>query len=625
MKTRYRKFIMLIPVCLMACSIKLYAQMSLVPFVNNVTAVTDIGNCGDNRVFIVEQAGKIRIADLQGVLYPVPFLSITGRVLDGGERGLLGLAFSPDYLNDGRFYVNYTNNTGNSVISRFLVSTTNPDVADSLNEEILLTVNQPYSNHNGGAMFFGKDGYLYISLGDGGSAGDPGNRAQNPQELLGKLLRIDVNVPAGFSIPDDNPFYNNSGAGNPLIWSLGLRNAWRVTPDKLNGDVWIADVGQNLWEEIHHQQASSTGGENYGWRCYEGNVPYNTAGCQPQSAYVSPIYVFAHGPACSVTGGYVYRGAEYSSWFGRYFFTDYCDGLIRSLLPTSGGNYLYNTYGTFQTFVYSTFGQDRYGELYIGKNSTGVMKLTDAGCSPVAFISPLDTISHCGMDYTFTTPAGQGFLYQWFLNGVAIANATSNSYTANQNGNYHVQVVNTSFCSSNSDTVFLELTPAPAVTIGGVPGYTCLNYGPVTLTGNPAGGTFSGMGITGNSFDPGQAGLGTHKITYTYNAGNGCIISASANSAVALCTSTNEVNEEWAVNLWPNPARHEVELTWPVRFTGNILTSIMGSDGRVHKVYNIPAEKGSTKIDLNGLDAGWYLLQLQGPVKTKVKKLQIVR
>lgn len=443
--------------------------MSLVPFVPNVSKVTDITNCGDERLFIVEQAGKIQVSDLYGNLKPQPFLNITDRVFDaGGEQGLLGLAFSPWYSFDHRFYVNYINNSGNTVISRFTASA-NPDIADSLSEEILFTVLQPFTNHNGGALQFGPDGFLYISLGDGGAGGDPMNNSQNLQSRLGKLLRINVNVPSGYSIPSSNPFTGLAGA-DPMIWSYGLRNAWRFSFDNLTGDKWIADVGQALWEEIDFQPANSTGGENYGWRCFEGFVNFDTSGCQPQSFYVNPVYAYYHQNACSVTGGYVYRGARNESWYGKYFFTDYCGGIIQSLAPNDTGGYDLQSYGSFGGFVFTTFGQDKYGELYIGKGSTGVFKLQDSTCAPVAFISSLDTIRAVGEHFELKTPYFPGFYYQWYFNDVLQPGITSNKFMAHHSGNYRVKVTSDSLCSNESKTLFLllqssetfEISPNPA-------------------------------------------------------------------------------------------------------------------------------------------------------------------
>jgi glucose/arabinose dehydrogenase len=437
---------------------KLAAQMTVDPFVSNVFKVTDITNCGDDRLFIAEQAGKIRIADLKGNLNPIPFLSITARVNDtGGEQGLLGLAFSPGYINDRRFYVNYINNAGNTVISRFTATVSDPDIADSLDEEILFTVVQPFTNHNGGAMHFGPDGYLYISLGDGGAGGDPFNNAQNLQSRLGKLLRIDVNVSSGYRIPSSNPFIATAGADS-MIWAYGLRNAWRFSFDKYTGDNWIADVGQNLWEEINVQPATSPGGENYGWRCYEGVVAYDLTGCQPQSAYINPVHTYPHFPACSVTGGYVYRGARHSIWFGKYFFTDYCSGVMQSLAPNDTGGYDLENYGSFGSYAFTTFGQDRYGELYVGKVTSGVFKLNDAGCLPVAFITKADTIRHTGASLLLKTPYSPDLTYQWYFNDDVLPGATNYKYRAQVSGNYSVKVTDDSLCTNMSKSVLVFLT-----------------------------------------------------------------------------------------------------------------------------------------------------------------------
>jgi hypothetical protein len=280
------------------------------------------------RLFIVERPGRIVIL-INGQVLPDPFLDIVGRVLSGGERGLLGLAFHPDYDNNGYFYVNYTNTSGNTVVSRFEISA-DPDLADSSSEYLLLTISQPYSNHNGGMIAFGpNDGYLYIGMGDGGSGGDPQNRAQNDGVLLGKMLRIDVDGSSPYGIPPDNPF---AGPGDPLdeIWARGLRNPWRFSFDRQTGDIYIADVGhwrfsfdrqtgdiyiadvgQSQWEEIDYQPASGSGGENYGWRLMEGNHCYNPpVDCDP-GGLTYPIYEYSHGGSpfrCSITGGYVYRG-----------------------------------------------------------------------------------------------------------------------------------------------------------------------------------------------------------------------------------------------------------------------------------------------------------------------------
>ncbi|MAE07394.1 MAG: cadherin [Bacteroidetes bacterium] len=349
-------------------------QVYLNLFATGFSDPVDIANAGDSRLFIVEQAGKIKIIDEGGNVNPVPFLDITSIVIDGGERGLLGLAFHPDYINNGYFYINYTSQStgGDTQISRFKVSSGNPDIAEPGSELHILTIAQPFGNHNGGDLDFGPDGYLYIGMGDGGSGGDPGNRAQNPLEMLGKMLRIDIDNGSPYSIPATNPF-----VGDPTtldeIWALGLRNPWRFSFDSQTGDMWIADVGQNAWEEIDFQSATSSGGENYGWRCYEGSHPFNTSGCPPASAFVFPIYEYSQSGSpggCSVTGGVVYRGSQYPALDGHYFLSDYCGGWIMTIYY-NGISWVTINHGTWSGEGFSTFGEDVTGEVYVAGLFTG--------------------------------------------------------------------------------------------------------------------------------------------------------------------------------------------------------------------------------------------------------------
>lgn len=335
------------------------------------TRIADIENCGDGRLFIVQQTGEIMIIDATGRKRNQPFLDIHDRVLSSGnEQGLLGLAFDPNYLNNGYFYVNYINKNGNTQISRFKANY--PNNASEGSEKFILRIQQPFANHNGGCTRFGPDGYLYIAMGDGGDGGDPNNNAQNPRSLLGKMLRIDVHHGNPYSIPADNPFIDSANYKKE-IWALGLRNPWRWSFDAATQNMIIADVGQETWEEINYQ--GKKGGKNYGWRCYEGNHPYNTSGCNSQSFYKAPIYEYQHSATtndCSIIGGFVYHGKKYSSFKGKYFFTDYCSGIIRTLLIS-------NPYATKQDvyhgdgYSYTCFGVDKNNEIYLGNSGNGTI------------------------------------------------------------------------------------------------------------------------------------------------------------------------------------------------------------------------------------------------------------
>lgn len=360
-----------------------YSQIiSLTQFASGFTDPVEITHAGDSRLFVVQQGGLIKILNANGTTNATPFLNLSSIISTGGERGLLGLAFHPNYATNGYFFVNYTNTAGNTVIARYSVSA-NPNVANTTGT-ILMTIAQPYSNHNGGSIKFGPDGYLYIGMGDGGSGGDPGNRAQNSTENLGKMLRIDVNstVAPFYTSPTTNPYVGI--AGNDEIWAIGLRNPWKFSFNRLNGDLWIADVGQNAIEEIDKISSPLPNtGINFGWRCYEGNSTYNTTGCAASSTMTFPFTQYARsGGACSVTGGYVYTGTLYPNFQNKYFFTDYCDDKIR--MVNSAGTITTTT--AFSGNSFATFGEDFAGELYVAGISSGIIfKIQDASFGTLDF------------------------------------------------------------------------------------------------------------------------------------------------------------------------------------------------------------------------------------------------
>jgi len=319
------------------------------------------------RLFIVEKAGTIRILR-SGSLLSRPFLDIGSRVSGGSEQGLLGLAFHPGYATNQKFYVDYTDQSGDTRVVEFLASS-NPDSASSTEREILF-VDQPYANHNGGHLAFGPDGKLYVGLGDGGSGGDPQGNGQSLATLLGKILRLDVDAASPYAVPSDNPFVGRAGARGE-IWSYGLRNPWRFSFDSETGDMWIGDVGQDAWEEVDYEPAGQ-GGRNYGWNRMEGSHCFPPGSSCDPSGLVLPVAEYDHRAGCSITGGHVYRGAALPELRGTYFYGDYCTGLVRSLRVVSGNpaeerdwtSALRTRSGGAMDGL-SSFGVDSKGELYL--------------------------------------------------------------------------------------------------------------------------------------------------------------------------------------------------------------------------------------------------------------------
>lgn len=376
-----------------------YSQVNITQILPPGSLSTPIGlvnaDDGSNRLFVVEQAGYIRIVK-NGTLNGTPFLNIDPLTNGGGERGLLNVAFPPNYETSGKFYIYYTALNGDVTIARYTVSG-NPDVANATGEVILTidhhTPPNANSNHNGGGMAFGPDGFLYLAVGDGGGGGDEPGNGQNKNVLLGKILRIDVSGMTGYSIPPSNPFVGTAGADE--IWAYGMRNPWRISFDRDTGDLFIGDVGQNCWEEVDFQPSNSSGGENYGWnvweasRCYTGSGCNNSCSAPPNN--VPPIFSYNHTSTSNVnsiviTGGYRYRGSMVSTLSGKYVFADYSSGQICAITEESPGNWtnISSKLDEIQladtNYFIPSFGEDENGELYfVDAGGGGLYQLTSPG------------------------------------------------------------------------------------------------------------------------------------------------------------------------------------------------------------------------------------------------------
>lgn len=373
---------------------------------SGLTQPVDITSAGDgsNRLFIVEKTGRIKILDqTDNSILSTPFLDVSGQIRTNSERGLLGLAFHPDFATNGEFYVNYTAggsspfNDGTTVISRFTLSSPSSNTASLSSEEVILTINQPYSNHNAGDLAFGPDGFLYIPTGDGGSGGDPQDNGQKPTSLLGKMLRIDVtgtpDPGLAYAIPPTNPFVSDAAIRDE-IWAFGLRNPWRISFDRQTGDLWIGDVGQNAREEIDFQPASSTGGENYGWDCREGFISYtgNSSNlCNNSTTYTDPLFDYNETPPGggynqSVTGGFVYRGERADDLVGWYVAADFARNDLYLLPPSGSASDVVRVQGTTINSI-TTFGEDDAGNLYVAGIGGEIAHVTTQRTLPAEIIA----------------------------------------------------------------------------------------------------------------------------------------------------------------------------------------------------------------------------------------------
>ncbi len=439
-------------------SLKIKSQtVKLTPFVTGLTNPIDIKNCGDDRLFVAERNGRIRVINPDGTLRPTPFLDIISKVsgLDG-EEGFLGICFSPNYKTDGKFYVSYTAFAGSqliSVIEQYKVSAADSNLADPTSALTLLTVNQPFTNHKAGNLLFGPDGYLYIFWGDGGSGGDPYGNGQNKTVLLGKIHRIDVSNSSAsqlYAIPPTNPFADSTSPNiRKEIWAYGLRNPFRDSFDPITGDFWIGDVGQNAHEEIDFQPAGSKGGRNYGWNTMEGFSCYSPASNCDSTGITPPMYDYPHTVGYCIIGGHVYRSIQSRNLWGTYIFADYVSQWIDGLKQTNG---TLNSVVRMLSNIGSgpiSFGVDRYYDQYVCfYGGSTIYKLNDGDPNPFPKAYFTES-SVTDTNYILKALEGRNISYQWLYENAPVSGATTPTYNANMQGSYRLVVTNS---LGNKDT-----------------------------------------------------------------------------------------------------------------------------------------------------------------------------
>ncbi len=612
--------------------------IALQEFSTGYSSPVDIKSCGDSRLFILQQNGYIYLCDSAGVKNTTPFLDIHTKIIQSSERGLLGLAFHPDYVNNGYFYVYYTRSPdGYLRIARYSTDSLNANAADPNSELILKEIPHPtYANHNGGCLQFGPDGYLYAGTGDGGSGGDPDENAQNTKKYLGKLLRFDVDGGSPYAIPADNPFIADTANYYPEIWAYGLRNPWRYSFDKLTGDLWIGDVGQNTWEEIDFMPLANGGGQNYGWDCYEGTHNYEPGNCATGTVITWPVHEYQHCAGsncdCSITGGYVYRGGQYANLFGKYIAVDYCSGKFRTTEQNANGTFTTSLAGdeviSQDEFAFSSFGQDQQGELYVANVTNGkIYAITDTACLPVAKILAngidgvsIDSTVCAGTELQAVT--GTGNSYQWQLNGADIIGATSPVLVAGEPGIYTLIVTNTANCTNTSEPVTAGI---PAQTgIEAVDPLYCVSQAADTLTGYPSGGIFAGDGMNGDIFYPAAAGIGTHIITYSYENSYGCLSVQSVSIVVDACTGIQDTRDNIECSLFPIPNNGSFSISCSHLVKENTDIRIFSLSGQLIRQYTVAASaSGSLHCNVQPLADAMYILRIQTGNDVDFRKLVI--
>jgi hypothetical protein len=625
-------------------------KLAVTPYVSGLTSPIDVTHCGDDRLFVEDKVGLIRVINSDGTLRPTAFLDISLKVHPAPEDGLLGLAFSPNYKTDGKFYVDYTSLVSGivtTVIEEYKVSSADSNIADPSSALTIISQPQPFDNHVAGNLMFGKDGYLYINFGDGDNEGDPNGNGQNKTTFQGKILRVDVSnssVAQPYVVPSTNPFYYDATPGiKKEIWASGVRNPWRGSIDRLTGDLWIADVGQGANEEVDYEPYGDIGGNNYGWNIMEGNSCYNPpTGCN-STGLTLPIYQYSHvGTGGAIMSGYVYRSVQSKSLFGTYIFADYVKKWIDGIKQSGG--VLSGPVTHFITAAQATgnpisFGEDLYGDQYILLSGNGtVYKLQDTSYlrRPKAYITPQDLGTGA---YLFQGLQGRNITYQWLRNGTAIPGATSPDYTTAVAGTYTLVVINALNFRDTSDAFSLGPLPLNLIsfTAQKVPvnkirlqwktasEQNILGYAVMRKQNNET--TFSKIGfdesksLNGNSngeleylFTDSSALPGS-KLFYRLQIQNRDGSYTYSN----IRTITSGVNKN-SFTFYPNPATGRVQINLD-NFTTPVILIMYDNSGKKVRIQSLSQQ--STTIDISGLK-GMYIVQLADKDGTNLTRRKLV-
>ena len=561
-------------------------------------------HAGDDRIFALQKNGFIIISDKDGNRNPTPFLDLSAKTLNSfrDEKGLLGLAFHPDYESNGRFFVYYNIiPAGDCVIAEFMRDPDNPDRGLESSEKEILRFPHPRGNHVGGCLKFGPDGYLYIGVGDGGGSGDPDRTGQDLTTLLGKILRIDIDNGDPYSIPADNPFANDASAKKE-IWAWGLRNPWRFSFDRLTGDLWLTDVGQNEFEEVNFQKAGDPGGNNYGWSCREASAIFRQSECAPGGIYVDPAFQYAHiGGSCSgsISGGVVYRGMQFGDLWGKYLTTDFCTGRIYAV-DKDGDDFSGKLIGDFANGEYTVLEENNMGELFISSFANVLIKIESQNPKPTAVILNDDFLICPGETVVLEAYKIPGTAMEmiWQLDGMDLFPVMNPKLFTSQPGAYTLKVTNPENGEvSFSEPVNVTLRPDQSTT--------------TTIAANP-GDVIQGVTITGDT-------------TFSFNGTDRFGCDSTSTFVVNVITGARNIVTEVAYfKVFPNPVKDVLSVDFQLVANSKVEVSLYDLQGsRVEVLFEKQQlQSGVHRISksINDLPSGLYFLKIKTNRGTLMRK-----